>query len=343
VSIPPYLILSDNPRKTIDGVIARFQPDKVAVLVDENTRQYCLPLLELSVPVIEIKSGEQHKNIHTCTEVWKALTDFQFTRNSLLINLGGGVIGDLGGFAAATFKRGIRFVQMPTTLLSMVDASIGGKLGVDFNGLKNHIGVFQLPGSVIVWDGFLRTLSKRELRSGFAEMLKHGLISDAQYWNELKSHDFNSGDWKNLIQKSVEIKGRVVEADPMEQGLRKILNFGHTIGHAIESALLETGDALLHGEAIAAGMVMEAHLSFQRGMLSQMELDGITDTVRKIFGGVKLPEGEKLIALIQQDKKNRDGRLNFSLLAGIGKSEPDQPVNRTEIELSFSYYEQAIR
>ncbi len=235
---------------------------KIQVIVDENTFKYCYPSIKPFLEkhnIIKIKSGESQKNLETCQKIWQAMTDNELDRHSIVINLGGGVIGDMGGFCASTYKRGIDFIQIPTTLLSQVDASVGGKLGIDFQGLKNHIGVFQIPNAVLIDADFLKTLSYNELRSGFAEVIKHCLIMDGKKWDEIRRKDFEEQELEDLIAHSVNIKQHIVEADPTEKGLRKILNFGHTLGHAIETYFLGKPKLhLLHGEAIAAGMICEA-------------------------------------------------------------------------------------
>ena len=224
---------------------------KVAILVDENTKRDCLfklPQIENAL-IIEIKSGEEYKNISTCNFIWEQLTINNFDRNALLINLGGGVIGDIGGFCAATYKRGLKFIHIPTTLLSMVDASVGGKVGIDFKGFKNQIGIFNNPNAVLIYPKFLETLDENELKSGFAEVVKHALILDDSLWLKLKNTPFTDLDWEYIIYTSVQIKNKIVLADPFEKGERKKLNFGHTFGHAIESYYLEKGTPISHGEA----------------------------------------------------------------------------------------------
>ena len=226
MKIPDYITFTDNPQNTLNELLASFQPDKIAFLVDENTKAHCLPYFDLNESeLIVIQSGEIHKNLDTCQYIWGQMTEFGFSRKSMLINLGGGVIGDMGGFCAATYKRGVRFINFPTTLLAAVDANIGGKLGIDFQGFKNHIGVFQDPDGVVICDKFLETLPKRELRSGFAEVIKHGLIYDKDYYQGLKQNTFPDYNWNDIIKKSIGIKGAVVAEDPKEAGLRKILNF----------------------------------------------------------------------------------------------------------------------
>jgi len=338
VVFPEYLHFSDNPAETLQELTQKFAPDQYAVLADEHTMEFCLPLLKTDAPIIQIKSGEEEKTIDTCSHIWSELTRLGFSRKSLLINLGGGVIGDMGGFAAATYKRGIRFINFPTTLLSMVDASIGGKLGIDFHGLKNHIGVFREPDAVVVCSQFLKTLPERQVKSGFAEILKHGLIKSRSYWEVVKHIDLSTQKWDAVIPRSIELKQEVVAADPLESGLRKILNFGHTLGHAIETHFLETDGQLLHGEAIAIGMVLEAHLSFQRKWLKQEELEEITRVMRSYYDLPALPSVEALKEGLFQDKKNEDGKLKFALLNTIGKCHYDVVVDLEEIRRAVVYY-----
>ena len=236
---------------------------QVAILVDENTKRDCLsklPQIENAL-IIEIKSGEEYKNISTCSFIWEQLTINNFDRNALLINLGGGVIGDMGGFCATTYKRGLEFIHIPTTLLAMVDASVGGKLGIDFKGFKNQIGLFNNPKAVLISSEFLETLAESELKSGFAEVVKHALISDNSLWLKLKNTPFTDLDWEDIIDTSVQIKNKIVLADPFEKGERKKLNFGHTFGHAIESYYLEKRTPISHGEAVFMGMILETKIS----------------------------------------------------------------------------------
>jgi 3-dehydroquinate synthase len=289
---------------------------KIAILVDENTKRDCLPKLqqlEKSI-VIEIKSGEEYKNIDTCNFIWEQLTKNNFDRNSLLINLGGGVIGDMGGFCASTYKRGIDFLQIPTTLLAMVDASVGGKLGVDFNGLKNQIGLFNNPKSVLVNPDFLKTLPENQLRSGFAEVVKHALISDSNLWKQLALAPFESLDLENIIETSVQIKNNIVESDPFEKGDRKKLNFGHTFGHAIESYYLEKGTPILHGEAVFMGMILETEISH----LSETDKNEIKNYILSNFALPYTPKKYNLRKFLINDKKNQNGKISFSLLNSIG-------------------------
>lgn len=318
--------------------------DKVVVLVDENTHTHCYPLLKPYLPehtLIQIKSGEENKTLATCEHVWQQLTEVRASRWSLLLNVGGGVIGDLGGFCAGVFKRGIYFVQVPTTLLAQVDASVGGKTGIDFHGLKNHLGVFQEPLKVFINPDFLQTLPDREIKSGYAEIIKHWLIADADSFEEQRYVGLMTQDWTTLIRDSVAIKARIVSADPRENGLRKILNFGHTIGHAVETFLMgHPGRRLLHGEAIAVGMLCEGYLSVQKNLLSSSDFSKIELFLFSIYEKANLLPGElkQISALALQDKKNTGSTINCTLLEGIGKAVYDQPITLPEIEASLQYY-----
>jgi 3-dehydroquinate synthase len=314
------------------------------ILVDENTWKHCLPKLDIAsqhIPVIKIKSGEIHKTLETCSYIWRELTALQLDRKALLVNLGGGVIGDMGGFCAATYKRGIDFIQIPTTLLSQVDASVGGKLGIDFMDLKNHIGVFKDPKAVLITTDFLETLKKEELRSGFAEVLKHCLIQDKSKWEEIKDAPFDTLDWQDLVRHSVSIKSRITNEDPLETGLRKILNFGHTVGHAIESYFLNIpGKRLLHGEAIAAGMVCESYIAAQKKFITAEELNEISSCILNIYGKVEIFDFdlEKILPLTLQDKKNDNKVIQCSLLEKVGKGNYNIPVSLKDIRESILYY-----
>jgi 3-dehydroquinate synthase len=317
----------------------------IAILVDEFTNKYCLPIIQDLLPSnftkILIKSGEHHKNLATCEQVWDRMTKANMDRHSLLVNLGGGVIGDLGGFCASTYKRGIDFIQIPTTLLAQVDASVGGKLGIDFHGLKNHIGVFQLPKAVLIDPTFIDTLSIQQKKSGFAEIIKHCLIRDEKEWSAIRQQSFEELDLSKLIAHSVAIKEAVVLEDPKEAGLRKILNFGHTLGHAIETYLLDKGKRkILHGEAITIGMIVEAFISHQRDLISLQELEEIESYLFENYGRVKLHPEEisKIIALTAQDKKNKGKEIRFSLLTGIGDCGYDIPVSDSEMKKAIQYY-----
>ena len=302
---------------------------KVAILVDENTKRDCLyklPKIENAI-IIEIKSGEEYKNISTCNFIWEQLTINNFDRNSLLINLGGGVIGDMGGFCAATYKRGLEFINIPTTLLAMVDASVGGKLGIDFKGFKNQIGLFNNPKAVLISPEFLETLAESELKSGFAEVVKHTLISDNSLWVKLNNTPYTDLDWKDIIDTSVRIKNKIVLADPFEKGERKKLNFGHTFGHAIESYYLEKGTPISHGEAVFMGMILETEISD----LSETDKNEIKNYILSNFSLPYTPKKLNLHKFLINDKKNQDGKINFTLLSGIGKCSFDNLFSIDEL------------
>ncbi|TGE16577.1 3-dehydroquinate synthase [Hymenobacter elongatus] len=317
---------------------------QVFVLVDSNTVQHCYPLVKAYLPehtLVEIPAGEEHKTLASCDSVWCRLTEKAADRFAVVVNLGGGVVTDLGGFCAATYKRGIRFVQVPTTLLAQVDASVGGKTGIDFLGFKNQIGVFQEPAGVFIDPRFLTTLDGRQLKSGYAEVVKHWLIADAEAFAFQRHAGVVVEDWTDIIRASVATKQHIVEADPLESGLRKVLNFGHTVGHALESYLLQQpGREILHGEAVAAGMVCEAWLSAQRGMLSAQELEQIEVFLFSVFEKVQFVTLETAVIaqLALQDKKNSGTTINCTLLDGIGKAVYDQPVPVAEITEALRYY-----
>ncbi len=338
------VIFTSEAEHTLSCILAQLSFSRLVVLTDTNTQSNCLPVVKGALPqdtlFVSVPPGEIHKNLDTCSFIWGKMTEAALDRKALMLNLGGGVITDMGGFCASLYKRGIRFVNMPTTLLSQVDASVGGKLGIDFQGLKNHLGVFNEPETVVIAREFLGTLPKAELRSGYAEILKHGLIRDEAYFQSLKSEDWETQDWEKLIYHSVAIKNAVVQADPKEAGLRKILNFGHTIGHAFESYFLDTPNHLLHGQAIALGMVCEGFLSFQKIGFSYEELDLLTKTMLRIYGKVDFSTDEldPILDLCLQDKKNEGSTLMFSLLASIGNCTYNVPVNREEIRDAIIHY-----
>jgi len=331
--------------ESLPDFLSSKQYSKIVVIADNNTKRHCYPILKAFLPkhsVVTVPSGEAHKTLATCEKIWEAMTRQELDRHALVINVGGGVIGDMGGFCAAVYKRGIDFIQVPTTLLSQVDASVGGKLGIDFQGFKNHLGVFNIPKSVLIDPVFLKTLPEREIRSGFGEVIKHCLIADAAKWEEIRAKDFEQQNWPDLIAHSVKIKQQVVDQDPTEKGLRKILNFGHTLGHAVETCFLNkpAHQRLFHGEAIAVGMIMEAHLSFERKMIDQQTLTDIEEFLFATYGKVKIkPEDvEQIIALTRQDKKNRGKEIRFSLLSGAGQCAFDIVVTAAEMRRSIAYY-----
>jgi 3-dehydroquinate synthase len=344
--LPENILFSKDAAADLKSFLSARKYSKVAVLTDENTRKFCLPLIIDVLPdheVIEVRSGEEQKTLQTCAIIWQEMTQMMLDRHAVLIILGGGVLGDMGGFCAATYKRGIDFILLPTTLLSQVDASIGGKLGVDFETFKNHIGVFQQPALTLLFTEFLRTLSTAELRSGFAEVIKHCLISDRKMFDDIRMKKLEDQDFDKLLRHSVEFKAKVTTEDPREKGLRKILNAGHTIGHALESYLLGKGKRILHGEAIAVGLVAEAFIAKKRGMLTSENLNQIVNFLVSVFG--KVPLGDQDIQeaahLVIQDKKNRDNKILCVLLNGIGNCKWDQEIALEEVTEGLEFYRQA--
>ena len=345
ISLQDYKIHIGDFRQPLRNILTERQYKKIVVLVDENTRAHCLILLaEVLVDfphfIIEIPSGELNKNIQTCTQIWTQMMDNNADRRSLTINLGGGVIGDMGGFCASTFKRGMDFLQMPTTLLSQVDASIGGKLGIDFNHIKNSVGIFNNPQMVLIDPQFLSTLSQREIRSGFGEIIKHSLIADKNQWESLlKMNDLSEVKWTDYLVPSLKIKQAIVEEDPFEKGIRKALNFGHTIGHALESMALETENPLLHGEAIAAGMICESYLSYKKAGLKREEFDTIKEFITRIYQPREILKKDypALIRLMSKDKKNEGSAINFTLLTGIGSCKINETATAAEIQESMTF------
>ncbi|NVN18155.1 3-dehydroquinate synthase [Muricauda sp. HICW] len=339
--------LDELAKAAINQHIANKNYSKIFLLVDENTKEHCLPIFkeifDHSIDsLLEIKSGEENKHIHTCLQLWEDLSNFDGDRKSILINLGGGVLTDMGGFVASTFKRGIDFINIPTTLLSMVDASIGGKTGVDLGSLKNQVGVINQPQMVLIFPKFLKTLDARQTKSGYAEMLKHGLIRDKAYWEDIVAKaDFTDAA---RIQKSIAIKNDVVLQDPTEQGVRKILNFGHTLGHAIESYCLDNPNkkTLLHGEAIAAGMILEGYLSHELRGLSKLALDEIKKAFLTYFDKVEFTEDDidAILQLLKYDKKNSHGNVNFVLLQDIGNAATDIKIPEELFSKAFAYYKE---
>lgn len=322
---------------------------KILIIADENTKQYCLPYFlkkvnfENEPKIITIPAGEEFKNISTCLDVWNFLSGKGADRNSIVINLGGGVVTDLGGFVAATFQRGLRFINIPTSLLAMVDASVGGKNGVDLGAIKNQIGVITLPEMVILDTEFLKTLPQAHTTSGLAEMLKHGLIHGKQYWEQVRKVDFsNKIAFEKLIRDSVEIKREIVKKDPFEKNLRKTLNFGHTLGHAIESYFLGNDDkpTLLHGEAVAIGMILATHISAESIGFPKETLQDVTTIILNYFPKQTFSQNDidKVIELLVFDKKNRNGKVLFVLLEDIGQHRTECEVNNTLIYSAFEYY-----
>jgi 3-dehydroquinate synthase len=330
---------------TFSSALAPFASRKIAILVDENTHDHCLEFLITGfealaeAEVIMLPAGEENKVLEVCFQVWETLTEAGFGRHDLLINLGGGMVTDLGGFVASVYKRGLAFINVPTTLLAMVDAAVGGKTGIDFAGYKNQIGTFRAAQATYIDTGFLHTLPSQEWANGFAELLKHALISDAQLWQNLsKIQDIQNELRSETIQQGVQIKLEIVAQDPTETGLRKILNFGHTIGHALESYYLNTETPLSHGHAVAIGLLLESHLSVELSTLTKEEFLSIETQIKNTYK-LQIPnDTEGLWALMQQDKKNDNGEVRMCMLSQIGSCIFDQNLTFEDFEKVLSGY-----
>ncbi|CAN5545150.1 3-dehydroquinate synthase [soil metagenome] len=323
-----------------------FSGDRLFILTDKQTRSSCLPILSsvlgqrYTLHVLDFEGGEQLKTINSCIEIWEQLTVFRAERSELLLNLGGGVVSDLGGFIASTYKRGIGFINIPTSLMGMTDAAIGGKNGVDFLEYKNLIGTITFPEATFIWPGFLKTLPQREFRNGLAEIYKHGLIADKNLWEALENTDAES--IIELIPASLQVKVDIVNLDPMENSRRKSLNFGHTIGHAIEGWFLSvTPFPVLHGEAIVAGMMMEVLLSVKYTALHTEVANEIIRKLKSIFGLISfpLPDPNELLKLMLHDKKNKQQTLRFSLITSIGNAVWDIEVDESDVKEAVMIYQ----
>ena len=337
----------------VDGVSVRIGPStaflghvdmqsvsSAYVIADEHTAEHCVPKISLptNCRVIKIPAGESAKTLTTCEMVWSELAQYRADRSSLIINVGGGVVTDLGGFCAATYMRGIRFIHVPTSVLAMTDAAIGGKHGVDFQHLKNYVGIFAAPEMIHVDTGFLATLPRRHVANGLAEVIKHGCILDTALLDIVESSD--EMNWDDLLYRSIRVKKHFVEADPKEQGLRTALNFGHTIGHALESFALMTDVDLLHGEAIALGMQVEARISGYQLGLQTSDIQRLDQIVRRVFPETRMPDIgiAELIGLIDGDKKNRAGKRHFTLLSHLGQIDVGHDVSNEMIQKALSAY-----
>ncbi len=346
------VVICDSLKDSLSRVLATVSYDKLFVLADEHTHKFCLPVLQEMMSgrnayVITIGAGDVHKEIDTLVKVWAELSNHAATRHSLLINLGGGMVTDLGGFAASTFKRGIQYVNIPTTLLAMVDASVGGKTGINFNGLKNEIGAFAPALSVLIETGFLRTLDRDNFFSGYAEMLKHGLISTTGHWAELLSFDTENIDYnslKTLVGKSVQVKENIVAEDPYERSIRKALNLGHTVGHAFESLALEQNRPVLHGYAVAWGIVCELYFSHLKLGFPKDKLRQTVTFIKENYGTFVFDcqVYDRLFELMTHDKKNTAGIVNFTLLKEVGEVVIDQTATKDEVFDMLDFYRECM-
>ncbi len=340
---------AENGYSKLIDFLAENNPSILFILVDSNTHDHCLNYFlqkletTATIEVIEMEAGEEHKNIETCSGIWSSLSELKADRKSLLINLGGGVVTDLGGFVASTFKRGITYINVPTSLLAMVDASVGGKCGVDLGNLKNQIGVINQPEMVLIDSYYLGTLPANEMRSGLAEILKHGLIASETYWNKATNLEaLDLEDLDGLILESIQIKSKIVTEDPTEQGIRKTLNYGHTLGHAIESYFLANPNKvnLLHGEAVAAGMIMATFLSNKICNFPLEKLEKVTKSINAIFSKIDLDNKDykTVLDLLKFDKKNSHGNINFVLLHDFGEPKIDVVVSNELLIKALDYY-----
>ena len=344
---PQKVVLSDNLQQTLTEAVMACERDRTFILADETTEKCCLPLISgtdclKGATTIVIGSTDANKTLESLAHVWEKLGEGGATRHSLLINIGGGMVTDLGGFAASTFKRGINYINIPTTLLAMVDASVGGKTGINFRGLKNEVGVFSNASTVILDTRFLKTLDTENIRSGYAEMLKHGLISNEQMWAELLTFDLEHPDWQRLqtmLADSVKVKQRIVTEDPLEQGIRKALNLGHTVGHAFESFALRH-KPILHGYAVAYGLISELYLSTIKTGFPSDKMHQTVSFIKDHYGkmAITCDDYPTLLELMTHDKKNVAGVINFTLLGGIGDIRINQTVTKDDIYEALDFY-----
>lgn len=342
-----------NSKNLLLEELKEIKPASTFVLTDTNTVKLCWPILqkEISIPadhVITIPAGDDNKHLESLAYVWQQLSEKGATRKSLLLNLGGGMVTDLGGFAASTFKRGIDYINIPTTLLGAVDAAVGGKTGINFNGLKNEIGVINPAQSVLIYVGFFKTLSQENIFSGFAEMIKHGLISNASVWKHICETNLDTIDYETLpelLSESIHVKEEIVKVDPTEKGIRKALNFGHTIGHAFESHAIERGETKLHGYAVAWGMIAELYLSHKKCGFPKGALYQAIQLIKETYGAfhITCKEYDRLYELMTHDKKNDEkGTILFTLLSNIGEVKINTVVEKQEIFESLDFYRDSV-
>lgn len=351
---PQKVVMSHDLEEVLTTAVAECEKDRLFILTDETTKALCLPVIERydclkGAQVITIGATDTHKTLDSLAHVWEALGEGGATRHSLLINLGGGMVTDLGGFAASTFKRGINYINIPTTLLSMVDASVGGKTGINFRGLKNEIGVFNNAATVILDTQFLKTLDAENILSGYAEMLKHGLIDSEAHWAELVNFSLGNiesietlGNLSKILEKSVAVKQRIVTEDPTEQGIRKALNLGHTAGHAFESFALKH-QPILHGYAVAYGLVCELYLSCIKTGFPTDKMHQTVNFIHEHYGkmAITCDDYPQLMELMTHDKKNVAGMINFTLLGGIGDIRINQTATKDEIYEALDFYRES--
>lgn len=347
------VVISNNLKEDLQTFLATLNYDKLFILTDTNTQTMCYPLVQnipafRNVPIITVEAGDMHKNIEQVCYIWTRLSNEGASRNSLLVNLGGGLITDMGGFAGATFKRGLHTVNIPTTLMASVDAAVGGKTGVNFNGLKNEVGAFYPPESVFIDCEFLRTLDRANLLSGYAEMVKHALISSMEVYTSVMLFDLDATiDYtflNRMVAQSVAVKERIVEEDPKEHGIRKALNFGHTIGHAYESLSFRKGHPLLHGHAVAAGLVSELYLSYKHCGFPMDKLSQVVYYLKAYYPSFVFDckDYDTLYELMTHDKKNEVGIINFTLLAQVGEVRINQQIGKETILEALDFYRESF-
>ena len=346
------VIICKNLQSELQNFLQSVKYDKLFVLTDSNTLELCLPMLKevpqlQGAPVITVEAGDTNKNIEQVTAIWMRLCNEGASRNSLLLNVGGGMITDMGGFVAATFKRGIHSVNVPTTLMASVDAAVGGKTGINFNGLKNEIGSFYPPLCVLIDSSFLKTLDRDNLLSGYAEMVKHALISNMETYHAILSFDLDRVDYtllNQMVAQSVAVKERIVEEDPKEMGIRKALNLGHTVGHAYESLSFRKGRPILHGHAVAAGLVSELYLSYKKCGFPMEILSQVVYYLKKYYPPFffNCDDYEALYELMTHDKKNEGGIINFTLLSQVGEVQINQSVTKEKVLESFDFYRESF-
>jgi len=342
------VVVTDELEEVLKLVLTNFPEDKLFLVMDRNTERLCLPMIERIAGLdrfkqVVIPEGEEHKNLASVEKIWLFLSRNGADRKSLVVNLGGGMVTDLGSFAASTFKRGVEFVNIPTTLLSQVDASVGGKTGFNFNGLKNEIGVINQPLRVIIDTRFLKRLDHANFISGFAEMIKHGLIYSPDHLSDLQKFNLSAPDFgalRGLISDSVAIKSYFVEKDPNEKNIRKALNFGHTVGHAFESYSLKQSEPLLHGHAVAFGMLVELWLSQEICGFPNEQLQQLASWLFSVYGNFSIEPAsyEELFELMSHDKKNEGKRINFTLLRSVGKFEINQNCSKEQIFVALDTF-----
>ena len=346
------VIICKNLQSELQNFLQSVKYDKLFVLTDSNTLELCLPMLKevpqlQGAPVITVEAGDTNKNIEQVTAIWMRLCNEGASRNSLLLNVGGGMITDMGGFVAATFKRGIHSVNVPTTLMASVDAAVGGKTGINFNGLKNEIGSFYPPLCVLIDSSFLKTLDRDNLLSGYAEMVKHALISNMETYHAILSFDLDRVDYtllNQMVAQSVAVKERIVEEDPKEMGIRKALNLGHTVGHAYESLSFRKGRPVLHGHAVAAGLVSELYLSYKKCGFPMENLSQVVYYLKKYYPPFffNCDDYEALYELMTNNKKNEGGIINFTLLSQVGEVQINQSVTKEKVLESFDFYRESF-